>query len=159
MAQQDHDDFIRSSDIAAANAWQVYLDIQKQRGDAEREWEDLDRDYLEDRIDDAMIEVRDRESELEDAQEDWEKYADVDENNYARQAAADDLEDAQENFNDAQRDLEEAQREIGGPLSALDAALAAEAEAKREYEMWLENGVDIDQQNLLDSALQPLKLT
>ena len=139
--------------MAAANAWQAYLNIQTQRGDAEREWEDLDHDYLEDRIDDALIEVRDRESELEEAQEDWAKYEDVDEDNYARQAAADDLEDAQEYFNEAQRDLEKARREIDRPQADLDAALASEAEAKREYEMWLEDGVDLDQQTLLESRL------
>ena len=153
LAQQDYDDFIRTSELAAANAWQTYLDIQTQRGEAEREWEDLDHDFLEDRIDDALIEVRDRESELEEAQEDWEKYEDVDEDNYARQAAADDLEEAQEYFNEAQRDLEKARREIDRPRADLDAALAAESEAKREYEMWLEEGVDLDQQALLKSRL------
>jgi len=153
QAQQDYDDFLRTSEMAAANAWQAYLDIQLQRGEVERIWEDLDRDYLEDRIDDALIEVRDRESELEEAQEDWEKYADVDEDNYARQAAADDLEDAQEYFNEAQRDLEKARREIDRPRADLDAALAAEAEAKREYDMWLEEGIDLDQQTLMESRL------
>lgn len=153
LAQQDYDDFIRTSELAAANAWQTYLDIQTQRGEAEREWEDLDHDFLEDRIDDALIEVRDRESELEEAQEDWEKYEDVDEDNYARQAAADDLEEAQEYFNEAQRDLEKARREIDRPRADLDATLAAESEAKREYEMWLDEGVDLDQQTLLESRL------
>jgi len=153
MAQQDYDDFIRTSELVSANAWQTYLVAQTQRGDAEREWEDLDRDYLEDQIDDALIEVRDRESELEEAQEEWEKYEDVDEGNYARQAAADDLEDAQEFFNEAQRDLEESRREINSPRANLDVALAAEAEAKREYEMWIEEGVDIDRQTLLESRL------
>ena len=153
QARQDFDDFNRTSEMATANAWQAYLDVQTLRGEFEREWEDLDHDYLEDRIDDALIEVRDRESELEEAQEDWEKYEDVDEDNYARQAAADDLEDAQEYYNEAQRDLEEAQREIDRPRADLEAALAAEAEAKREYEMWLEEGVDLDQQTLLESRL------
>jgi len=153
QAQQDYDDFIRTSEMAAAKAWQGYLDIQLRRGEAEQEWEDLDRDYLEDRIDDALIEVRDREYELEEAEEDWEKYADVDEDNFARKAAEDDLEEAQEYFNEAQRDLEEARQEIDRPRADLDAALAAEAEAKREYEMWLDEGVDLNQQSLLESRL------
>ncbi|MCD6425137.1 MAG: efflux RND transporter periplasmic adaptor subunit [Anaerolineales bacterium] len=153
MAQQDYDDFIRTSELVSAKAWQAYLDIQMRRGEAEREWEDLDRDYLEDQIDDALIEVRDRESELEEALEEWEKYEDVDEGNYARQAAADDLEDAQEFFNEAQRNLEEARRKIDVPRADLNATLAAEAEAKREYEMWIEEGVDIDRQTLLESRL------
>ena len=43
----------------APRAWQAYQDAQTLRGEAEQEWEDLDLDNLEDRIDDARIEVRD----------------------------------------------------------------------------------------------------
>lgn len=153
LAQQDYDKFIRTAGLGAAGSWQAFLDAQKRRGEAETEWEDLDLDYLEDRIDDALIEVRDTESDLKDAQDEWDKYLDVDETNYARQAAEDDLEKAQENFTQAQRDLEEARREIDSPRANLDAALAAEAEAKRAYEMWMEDGVDLDQQTLLESRL------
>jgi len=152
-ARQDYDDFTRTSELVTAEAWQAYLYSQIQRGEAEGEWEDLDLEFLEDKIDDALIEVRDREDELEDAQEEWEKYQDVDEGNYARQAAEDDLEDAQESFYGAQRDLEEAIREIDGPRAALDAALAAEAEAKRDFEMWMEEGFDLDQLSLLESRV------
>ncbi len=158
LAQQDYDKFTRTADLGAAGAWQVYLDAQELRGEAEQEWEDLDLDYLEDRVDDALIEVRDKESDLEDAQDEWDKYRDVDEVNYARQSADDDLEEAQENYNQAQRDLEEARREIDGPRAALDAALAAEAEAKRSYEMWLEDGFDLDQKALLESRLSSAKV-
>ena len=153
QARQDYDDFTRTAELATAKAWQAYLGAQMQRAEAEREWEDLDIDYLEDQIDDALIEVRDQEVELEDAQEDWDKYQDVDEGNYARQAAEDDLEKALEDFNEAQRDLEEAIQEIDGIRADLDAALALEAEAKRDYEMWLEEGFDLDQQTLLETRV------
>jgi HlyD family secretion protein len=153
QARQYYDDFTRTSGLATAEAWQAYLYIQMQRGEAEGEWEDLDLEFLEDKIDDALIEVRDREDELEDAQEEWEIYQDIDEGNYARQAAEDDLEDAQEAFNEAQRDLEEAIRKIDLIQADLDAALAAEAEAKRKYEMWSQEGFDLDQQTLLESRV------
>ena len=77
----------------------------------------------------------------------------MDDTNYARQSAEDDLEDAQEDYNQAQRDLEKALWEIDGPRADLDAALAAEAEALREYEMYLEEGFDLDQKILLESRL------
>jgi len=153
QARQDFADFTRTAELAAAQAWQAYQDAQTRRAEAESDWEDLDLDYLNDRIDDALITVRDRESDLEDAQDEWDKYQDVDENNYARQAAEDDLERAQEDYNQAQRDLEEAQREIDGPRAELDAALAAEAEANRDYEMWSEEGADLDQKALLESRV------
>ncbi|NQS92255.1 MAG: efflux RND transporter periplasmic adaptor subunit [Chloroflexi bacterium] len=152
-AQQDYDQFTRTADLAAAQAWQAYLDAQALRGEAEADWEDLNIEFLEDQIDDALIEVRDRESDLEDAQDEWDKYQDVDETNYARQAAEDDLEDAQEIYNQAQRDLEEDRREIDGVRAELDAALAAEAETKRVYDMWMESGFDLDQKTLLESRL------
>ena len=152
-ARQDFDDFARTSGLATALAWQTYQSAQAQRGAAEEEWEDLNLESLEDNIDDARIEVRDSEDDLKDAQEEWEKYQDVNETNYTRQAAEDDLEEAQESFYGAQRDLEEAIREIDGPRAALDASLAAEAEAKRDFEMWIEEGFDLDQLSLLESRV------
>jgi multidrug efflux pump subunit AcrA (membrane-fusion protein) len=152
-ARQDFDDFARTSGLATALAWQTYQNAQVQRGAAEEKWEDLNLESLEDNIDDARIEVRDSEDDLKDAQEEWEKYKDVNETNYTRQAAEDDLEEAQESFYGAQRDLEEAIREIDGPRAALDSALAAEAEAKRDFEMWMEEGFDRDQLSLLESRV------
>ena len=152
-AQQDYEAFTRTADLTTAQAWQTYLQAQTLRAEAERAWEKLDIEYLEDRIDDAVIDVRDREVELDEALEEWEKYQDVNETNYARQAAEDDLEQAQEDFNEAQRDLEEAQRKIDGPRAALNAALAAEAEARREFEMLRKEGVDLDKKALLETRL------
>jgi multidrug efflux pump subunit AcrA (membrane-fusion protein) len=152
-AQQDFDHFLRTADLAEAQAWQAYQQAQILRAELEEDWEDLNLDFLEDEVDDALIEVRDREDELEDAQEEWEDYQDVDEDNFSRRAAEDDLEEAQENYNQALRDLEEAIREIDEPRSKLDAALAAEIEARRDYEMWLEEGFDLDQKALLESRL------
>lgn len=157
QARQAYNDFLRTSDLAGAQAWQAYQAAQTLRGEAEEEWEDLDLDFLEDRVDDARIDLRDREDEWEDAVEDWEKYQDVDEDNYARQAAEDDLEDAQEEYNQAQRDLEEALWEIDGVRANLDAALAVEAEALRDYEIYLEEGFDLDQKVLLEARLEAAK--
>lgn len=152
-AQQAVDAFNRTAGLSAAQAWADYLEAQAQRAVLERAWERLNLDTLEDRVDDALIEVRDREEELEEAQDEWEKYLDASETNTSRQAAEDDLEQAQEKLNQAQRDLEAAQREIDGPRAALDAALAGEAEALRVYEMWAEEGFDLDQKDLLDARL------
>jgi HlyD family secretion protein len=152
-ARQELDDFTRTSDLALAQAWQAYQDAQTLRGEAEQDWEDLDLDTLEDRVDDARIEVRDRQSDLDDALEEWDKYQDVDQENYARKAAKDDLEKAQEDYNQAQRDLEEAIRKIDLTRADLDAALAAEKESKRDYEMWLDEGFDLDQKKLLDARI------
>ena len=152
-AQQDLEDFQRTSDLSTAQAWQDYLDAQQQRAEAERTWEDLDLDALEEDIDDARIEVEEREEDLEDAQEELEKYQDVDEDNPDREAAEDDVEEAREDLNEAQRLLEEAEREIDRPRAALDAALAAEEEALREYELREEEGLDPDQLTILEARV------
>ena len=153
-AQQAYDAFIRTADLGAAQAWQTYQEAQAARAILERAWERLDLERLEEAVDDALIEVRDREEELEEALEEWEKYQDASETNSSRQAAEDDLEKAQEDYNQAVRDLEAAQREIDGPRAALDTALAAEAEAHRIAEMWTEDGFDLDQKGLLETQLE-----
>lgn len=152
-AQQAQDAFTRTADLSAAQAWQSYQEAQSLRATLEKAWEKLDLERLEDDIDDALIEVRDREEELEEALEEWEKYQDASETNSSRQAAEDDLEDAQEDYNQALRDLESAQRAIDGPRAALDTALAAEAEALRTFEMWSEDGFNLDQKALLEARL------
>ena len=152
-AQQALDAFTRTAELSAAQAWSGYQEAQDQRAQLEAVWESLDLERLEEEVDDAQVEVLDREEELDDAQEEWEKYQDLDEDNSSRQTAEDDLEEAQENLNQAIRDLEAAQRAIDGPRAALDAALSAEKEALRTYEMWAEDGFDLDQQALLEARL------
>ena len=152
-AQQALDAFTRTADLSAAQAWGDYQEAQAQRAQLEAVWESLDLEDLEEEVDDARVEVLDREEELDEAQEEWEKYQDLDEDNSSRQAAEDDLEEAEENLSQALRDLEAAQRAIDGPRAALDAALGAEEEALRTYERWAEDGLDLDQQALLEARL------
>ncbi|MEA2008150.1 MAG: efflux RND transporter periplasmic adaptor subunit, partial [Chloroflexota bacterium] len=93
------------------------------------------------------------EEDLEDAQEEFGKYEDLDEENSKRKDAEDDLETAQEDLNEALRDWEEAVREVDNVRAALDTALAAEAEAKREFKIRAENGLDPEEKALLEAQL------
>jgi multidrug efflux pump subunit AcrA (membrane-fusion protein) len=156
-AQQAQDAFTRTADLSAAQAWSAYQDAQTLRAQLETVWEKLDLEKLEEDIDDARVEILDREKDLEEAQDEFDSYQDVDEDNASRKAAEDDLEEAQEDLNQAQRDLEEAQRAIDGPRAALDAAQAAESEALRVYEMWVDEGFDLDQKALIDARLAAAK--
>ncbi len=153
IARQALDAFTRTSGLSAAQAWSAYQDAQILRAQLETVWEKLDLEKLEEDIDDARVEVLDREEDLEEAEDEWEKYLDVDEDNASRKAAEDDLEDAREDLSQAQRELEEAQRAIDGPRAALDTAQAGEAEAFRVYEMWSEGGFDIDQKAILEGRV------
>ena len=151
--QQAYDDFLRAGELTTANAWQAYLDAQILRAEAEREWEDLNFDNLQDDIDDAKADVSDREEDLLEAQDEFDKYEDLAEENRKRKNAEDDLESAQEDLNEAIRDWEEAIREVDSVRATLDAALSAETEAKREFEVRADDGLDPDEKALLEAQL------
>ena len=155
--QQAYDDFVRTGGLATADAWQSYLAAQIIRAEAEREWEKLNIDDLQDDIDDARADVSDREEDLQDEQDELDKYIDLDEENTKRKNAEDDLEDAQEDLNEALRDLEEAIRDLDEVRADLDSALEVEAEAKRDYEVRAEDGLDPDEKRLLEARLSNAK--
>ena len=134
-AQQALDTLVRTGDANLAQTWTAYMDAQIVRAEAEREWEDLNLDNIDNDIEDAESDMLDLEDDLEDALEEFEKYEDLDEDNSKRKEAEDDLEVAQEDYNEAVRDLEELTRERDTVRAALDAAVAAEAEAKYQWEL------------------------
>ena len=151
-AQQAYDDFVRNSPFYAAQAWQAYMDAQVKRASAERRWEGLSLDNIQDRIDDAIQEAEDRKEDLEEEQADFDKYKDEPEDNWLRQDAESNLEAAQEEYNEALRKIETITRERDTVRALVDAARAAEAEAKHDYENTLE-GPDKDQLDLLEARL------
>ncbi|MBN1450413.1 MAG: HlyD family efflux transporter periplasmic adaptor subunit [Anaerolineales bacterium] len=151
-AQQTYDEFVRTEGLGRADAWQAYMDAQIVRAEAEREWEDLNLDNIDERIDDRRADVEDRKEDLDDAQEEYDKYKDLDEDNSKRKNAEDDLEREQENYNEALRDLEEEIQERDTVRAALDQTLATEAEAKHQYEISLD-GPNAEQLALLEARL------
>ena len=155
--QQAYDDFVRTGGLATANAWQVYMDAQIDRAEAEREWEKLNIDNLEEDVEDAQADLSDFEEDLQDAQDEFDKYVDLDKDNSKRTNAEDDLEDAQDDVNEAMRDLEEAIRDLDALRADLDAALASESEAKRDYESRADDGLDPDEKALLEARLSNAK--
>jgi multidrug resistance efflux pump len=155
-AQQEYDDFTRTSGTSGAEAWQVYMDAQVARAEAERDWEALNVDNIDERIDDARAEAQDRKKDLDDAQEEFDKYKDLDEDNSSRKQAKDALDNAQDDYNEALRKQEEVSRERDIVRAALDKALADEAEAKRKHEATL-SGPDAEKLALLDARLANAK--
>jgi multidrug efflux pump subunit AcrA (membrane-fusion protein) len=156
IAQQDYDEFVRSEGLGRSEAWQAYMEAQVARAAAEIRWEALDLDNIEDDIEDARADVADRLEELNDAREEFDKYKDLDKDNSKRKTAKDDLEEAQEDYNQAVRDLEAEIRRRDTVRAALDQALAAEAEAKHQYEISLD-GPNAEQLALLEARLNNAK--
>jgi multidrug resistance efflux pump len=156
VAQNAYDVLLRNEGGDRARLWQVYMDAQIVRAKAEEKWEDLNVDDIEDRIEDDKAVVEDRQEDLKDAQEEFDKYKDLDEDNSKRKTAEDELERAHEDLNQAFRDLEDDIRERDEVLAAYQAALAAEAEAKHQYEISLD-GPNTDQLALAKANLDAAK--
>ena len=154
--QQAYDQFVRTEGQGRAQAWQAYMDAQIARAAAEKKWEALNLDTIEDDIEDAKAEVEDRLKDLQDAQDEFDKYKDLGKDNAKRKTAEDELENAQEDYNQALRDLEAEIRRRDTVRAALDQALAVEAEAKHQYEISLE-GPNAEQLALLEARLNNAK--
>jgi multidrug resistance efflux pump len=150
--QQALDTLNRTGEANLSAAWTAYMVAQEVRAEAERGWEDLNVENIENRIDDAKVEVEDREADLQDAQDEFDKYKDLDEENSRRKTAEGELERAQEDYNEAVRKLEEITRERDTVRVALDSALAAETEAKHQFELSTD-GVNTDQLALAQARL------
>lgn len=155
-AQQAYDALLRTVDLTRAQTWKTYLDAQTARAAAERAWEALDEDQLEQDIDDADAEVKDKKEALDDAQDTFDKYKDLNKDNATRKAAEDDLKKAQDAYNEAVRKLEAVRRTGDSLRAALDAALGAEVEAKRTYDLTAD-GPDADKLALAEARLQNAK--
>lgn len=156
IAQNAYDTLLRNADGDRAKLWEAYMKAQEVRAKAEKKWEDLNVDNIEDRIEDDKARIEDRREDLADAQEKFDKYKDLDKDNANRKNAEDELERAQENLNEAVRDLEEDMRERDEVYAAYQAALGVEAEAKYQYEISLD-GPNADQLALAKANLDAAK--
>jgi multidrug efflux pump subunit AcrA (membrane-fusion protein) len=156
IAQNAYDTLLRNESGDRAKFWQAYMDAQIVRGNAEKKWDDLNVDDIETHIEDDKAIVEDRQQDLKDRQEDFDKYKDLEKDNEKRKNAENALEQAQDDLNRAVRELEKDTRERDEVRAAYDAALAAEAEVKHQYEISLD-GPNADQLALAKANLDAAK--
>jgi multidrug resistance efflux pump len=152
QAQYDLDTLIRTGDANLAQAWIAYQDAQIIRADAQSEWDDINPIDIASRVDDQQSVVNDRKQDLEEAQEEFDRYTELDKDNSRRKTAEDDLRSVQNDYDDAVAELEDIQRENDSVRAALDAALAKEAEARYQWDLSTD-GVNNDQLALAQSRL------
>ena len=151
-ATQALDDLNRTSSLAHAQDWQTYINAQQARAAAERAWEKLDLDAVKEEISNAQADVNSAKADLEDAQKEFDKYKDLDQDNTTRKNAEDALKIAQDAYNETLRKLEGATNKRDSLQAAMELSRAAEAEAKRSYENTL-SGADQDNLNLLEQRV------
>ncbi|MDD2921020.1 MAG: efflux RND transporter periplasmic adaptor subunit [Anaerolineales bacterium] len=156
VAQNAYDTLLRNESGDRAGLWKAYMDAQIARGKAEKKWDDLNVTDIENRIEDDRATVEDRQQDLTDAQDKFDKYKDLDKDNAKRKNAKTNLDNAQDDFNQAVRDLEATIRKRDGVRAAYDASLAVEAEAKHQYEISLD-GPNADQLTLAKANLEAAK--
>ncbi|MBK8781255.1 MAG: HlyD family efflux transporter periplasmic adaptor subunit [Anaerolineales bacterium] len=158
IAQNTYDTLLRNESGDRAKLWQAYMNAQIVRAEAQKEWEGVNVDDIDNRIEDLEADIEDRKTDLTDAQDEFDKYKDLSTDNTKRKTAEDDLEKAQEDFNEAVRKLEEETRTRDEVLAAYEAAQAVEAEAKYQYEISLD-GPNADQLTLAKAQLDAAKDT
>ncbi|MEP0806309.1 MAG: efflux RND transporter periplasmic adaptor subunit [Chloroflexota bacterium] len=155
-AQQALDALNRTGGANRAAAWDAYQKAQIARAEAQKKWNDLSPRDIQKRIDDQQATVNERKQNLEDAQTEFDKYKDLDKDNAKRKTAEDKLRAAQRDYDNAVAELEKIQRERDSVRAALDAALAAEAEAKYQWEISAD-GANKDQLALAEARLEAAK--
>jgi multidrug efflux pump subunit AcrA (membrane-fusion protein) len=150
--QQAYDALLRNASAENSAAWQVYMNAQKVRETATKKWNDINLRDIENRIEDRQQDVDDRKVDLDEAQQKFDAVKDRgrDDSNYNDRE--DELEHAQADYDEAIKDLESTIRERDLPRATLDAALAAEAEAKYQYELSLD-GPNKDKLALIKAQL------
>ena len=155
-AQQASDTLNRNSGANLAAAWDAYQKAQIVRAAAQKAWDDVNTSDVQKRVDDQQATVNTRKKDLQDAQDEFDKYKDLDIQNATRKTAEDKLRTAQKDYDTAVADLEDIQRESDSVRATLDSALAAEAEAKYQYDQSA-SGVNKDQLALAQAQLDNAK--
>ena len=151
-AQQALDALKRNGGANFAAAWNAYQKAQIARATAQKAWDDVNASDVQKRVDDQQATVNSRKKDLQDAQDEFDKYKELDVQNATRKTAEDKLRTAQKDYDTAVADLEDIQRESSGVRATLDSALAAEAEAKYQYDQSAD-GVNKDQLVLAQARL------
>jgi HlyD family secretion protein len=126
------------------------------RSNAQLAWDKVDTNTIQTDLHDATAEVTDRQTDLENAQKDFNKYSDLPAENASRKTYEDALRTAQTNYDLAVQKLENLTAQRDRVRAALDLALAAEAEASRAYEN-TKNGADVEKLALAEARLANAK--
>ncbi len=155
-SQQSYDALVRTARLGQAQAWQTFMQAQKTRAAAQLAWDRLDLIAIQKDIDNAQADVTARNTDLENAQKDLDKYSNLPADNATRKSYEDELRTAQTNYDQAVSKLEDLANKRDTVRTTLDAALAAETEAKRTYDN-SKDGPDSDKLALAQARLDNAK--
>ena len=151
-AQQQLDSLNREANLAYTQALQASLVADKALIEAQQKLTEIDTDEHQRRIDDANTAVSNAKDDLKSAQEEVDKYANLDPDNTIRKNADDDLKAAQTKYDQEvqRRDLLVNELDMG--KAAVEAARANQAEAARVWDN-RKSGPDPEQLALAQARL------
>jgi multidrug efflux pump subunit AcrA (membrane-fusion protein) len=151
-AQQALDDLNQNSDLAANNAWLSLLNAKQNVIQAQDAWNAVDTDAYQQIIDDANIKVSDMKTQLDDAQTEFDKYANLASDNPTRKAAETALKDAQDNYDQAVHTRDQLIIDHDRAQANLNLAQSQQAQAQNDVDA-TRNGPDPDKLSLAQKNL------
>jgi multidrug efflux pump subunit AcrA (membrane-fusion protein) len=151
-AQQVLDDLNKNSDLAATSAWLSLLDARQNLIQAQNAWSAVDTDAYQQQIDDAVIKVSDMKTQLEDAQTEFDKYANLASDNPTRKTAETALKDAQDNYDQAVHEHDQLIIDHDRAQANLSLAQAQQNQAQNDYDA-TRNGPDLEKLSLAQQNL------
>jgi len=151
-AQQALDDLNKNGDISSANAWLALEDAKQAVIQAEIAWNLVDTVDYQKQIDDAEIKVSDTKSALDDAQKEFDKYANLAVDNPTRKTAETALNTAQDDYDSAVYARDQLIIDKNKAEASLQLAKALQAKAQTNYDS-TRQGPDPDQLKLAQMNL------
>jgi len=151
-AQQALDDLNKNGDISSANAWLALEDAKQAVIQAEIAWNLVDTVDYQKQIDDAEIKVSDTKTALDDAQKEFDKYANLAVDNPTRKTAETALNTAQDDYDAAVHARDQLIIDKNKAEASLQLAQALQAKAQTNYDS-TRQGPDPDQLKLAQMNL------
>jgi multidrug resistance efflux pump len=130
-AEQALKDLNDTAGVSSSQAEQEAAAAENALIEARQALADLDTTAFQQDLDNAIVDVRDAEDDLEDAQEAFDDVADLDDDNQTRINAEDALEDAQEAYDQAVRDRDRLRNQLAQARADVELAEAHVADAQR----------------------------
>jgi HlyD family secretion protein len=133
-AQQALDLLNRKADLAGGEAFTALVAANKALSEAQKVFDDLDTEDFRTKLDDKDAAVQKAKDKLKDANDELDKYLNLDKENQNRKTAQKAKDDAQKVYNDAIYDRDQQQYQLDQARSGLDLAKARQADAQKEYD-------------------------
>lgn len=152
-AQQALDDLKDMSELAASVALVDLIQAEQRLINAQQVLDDTDDDQFQSDLDNLIKDVSNFKTDLDDAQEEFDKYKEMDQDNTDRKRAEDALEAAQKKYDDAVRKRQLKVIERDQLKAQVDSAQAAMEDAQRVYNQ-KKDGPDVKALSLAEARLK-----